>query len=106
VKLFAIGLLVLGTAAVTIPAFADPPAATPAPATTAPATTAPATTAAPKPVPTQTATEMTIPGRLDKPTVLVEVKRPTAASAARDAHAQMRIEWMKKLEPSTTRAVR
>jgi hypothetical protein len=92
------GLLALALVTFGVSAFADPPAAaaTPTPAVSA------SSSAAAKPAPSAsayTAPDVTIHGRLDKPNVLIELQRPTAAAAARDAHEQMRIVWLKKIEP-------
>src|SRR5262249_44853166 len=79
-------------------------APSPAPAKATPA--APAASAqagAPRNV---TLKDETIPGRADKPEVLVEVRRPTAPAAARAAHDEMRAAWAKHAEPSSTRSVR
>lgn len=46
---------------------------------------------------------VTIYGRPPKPIVVVELARPTAASAAGAAHDALRAEWMQKLEPATLR---
>lgn len=106
-KLFSIGFVSLAVLAVVVPAFADPtPATAPAPAASsasAPVASAPAPSASAS---TYTAPDATIHGRAAKPNVLIELARPTAVSAARDAHEQMRQAWIKKLQPSTTRAVR
>src|SRR5947209_1892855 len=93
------GFLALALAAFAIPALADPPDP-PAPAPV-PAASAPAPSAS-----VQTVASATITGRAAKPQVLIEIQRQTPASAARDAHEQMRQAWLKKLQPSTTRSVR
>ena len=47
---------------------------------------------------------ITIYGRRPpKPMVVIELVRPTAASAAREAHEAMRAEWDKKLVPAPMR---
>lgn len=45
----------------------------------------------------------TVYGRVPKPLVVIELTRPSAASAAGAAHADMRSDWLEKLEPSTLR---
>jgi len=69
-----------------VPASADP--------------TAPAAPAAP---PTVVVPEHTFVVRLDKPQVLIDIKRPTAASAAGAAHESMRAWMWRQYEPATMR---
>jgi hypothetical protein len=46
---------------------------------------------------------ITIYGRPPRPHVVIELVRPTAASAAREAHEAMRAEWDAKLVPPQMR---
>jgi hypothetical protein len=76
----------LGAALVAAPAFADPPA--------------------PAAPPTVQVPEHTFVVRLDKPQVLVDIKRPTAASAAGAAHDALRASMMRLYEPATLHPAR
>lgn len=44
---------------------------------------------------------VTVYGRPNKPSVVIELTRPTAASAARSAHEEMRNAWLEKSVPAT-----
>ena len=44
---------------------------------------------------------VTIYGRAPKPMVVIELRHATAASAAGQAHEQMRARWMQQLVPAT-----
>ena len=46
---------------------------------------------------------VTIYGRAPKPLVVIELQRPTAASAAGQAHEAMRARWLQQLVPATLR---
>ncbi len=79
---------VAATVLVALPASADP--------------TSPAASQAA--APTLYVPEHTFRVRLDKPHVVIDVKTPTAASAAGEAHEAMRAWMMQRYEPATMRA--
>jgi hypothetical protein len=76
----------VATALVVAPALADPPV--------------------PAAPPTVQVPEHTFVVRLDKPQVLVDIKRPTAASAAGAAHESLRASMMRLYEPATLHPAR
>lgn len=43
----------------------------------------------------------TVYGRAPKPSVVIELQHPSAATQAGAAHDAMKEEWLKKLEPAT-----
>ncbi|HEY1960118.1 MAG TPA: hypothetical protein VGH28_31130 [Polyangiaceae bacterium] len=47
--------------------------------------------------------QVTIYGRAPKPMVVIELRHPSAASAAGEAHAAMRSQWLRALVPPTLR---
>jgi hypothetical protein len=55
----------------------------------------------PAPPPTVVVPEHTFIVRLDKPHVVIDIKTPTAASAAGQAHESMRAWMMRQYEPAT-----
>jgi hypothetical protein len=59
---------------------------------------------APAAPPTIVVPEHTFHVRLDKPHVVIDIKTPTAASAAGAAHESMRAWMMRQYEPATMRA--
>lgn len=59
---------------------------------------------APAGPPTVQVPEHTFVVRLDKPHVVIDIKTPTAASAAGAAHESMRAWMMRQYEPATMRA--
>jgi hypothetical protein len=63
-----------------------------------PASADPTSTTAP---PTVVVPEHTFIVRLDKPHVIIDIKTPTAASAAGQAHESMRAWMMRQYEPAT-----
>ncbi len=70
-----------------------------------PASADPTSPAAPQAAaPTIYVPEHTFRVRLDKPHVVIDVKTPTAASAAGEAHEAMRAWMMQRYEPATMRA--
>jgi hypothetical protein len=87
-RAFVLAAVVATAVLAALPAWADPtsPAASPATA------------------PTIHVPEHTFRVRLDKPHVVIDVKTPTAASAAGEAHEAMRAWMMQRYEPATMRA--
>jgi len=69
-----------------------------------PASADPTSPAASPAAPTLYVPEHTFRVRLDKPHVVIDVKTPTAASAAGEAHEAMRAWMMQRYEPATMRA--
>ena len=86
-KFFVLAALAATAVLTALPASANP---------TKPAATPPA-------APLIVVPEHTFHVRLDKPNVVIDIKTPTAASAAGAAHETMRAWMMRQYEPATMR---